>query len=159
VIFVTVGSVFPFERLIRAMDEWAGLNPQVEVFAQTGNGEYQPLHMRWERMLSPAQFNDLVARTELLVAHAGTGSMIAAAEQCKPMVLLPRLARLREHTTDHQVHTARWLADRPGVFVAESETFLGARIADASAFAGREQALPSTAPQTFINKIRTALVS
>lgn len=99
--------------------------------------------MPFERMLSPADFNRYMAMSEVPVAHAGTGSMIAAAELSKPIVLLARLARMREHTTDHQV----------------SETTLGEMIEQARALIQRDAALPPTASPTFIEKIRTALVN
>jgi len=159
VIFVTVGSMLPFDRLIQAMDEWAARHPREEVFAQIGEGQYTPRHMPFARMLSPADFNSHMATCELPVAHAGTGSMIAAAELSKPIVLLARLAHLREHTTDHQVHTAQWLAERPGVFVAPSEKALGEMIEHARALVHRGAALSATASPIFIEKIRTALVS
>ena len=47
-IFVTIGSMFPFDRLIRVMDGWAAANPGVETLAQIGDGAYEPAHMRWE---------------------------------------------------------------------------------------------------------------
>ena len=44
VIFVTIGSMFPFDRLIRAMDAWAAAQPErrVELLAQIGDGGYEP---------------------------------------------------------------------------------------------------------------------
>jgi hypothetical protein len=36
VIFVTIGSMFPFDRMIRVMDEWASKNANQDVFAQIG---------------------------------------------------------------------------------------------------------------------------
>ncbi len=37
-IFVTVGEQLPFDRLVRAVDEWAAASGK-EVFAQIGNSE------------------------------------------------------------------------------------------------------------------------
>lgn len=157
-IFATVGSMLPFDRLIRAMDSWVEQHPREEVFAQIGNGAYVPQHMQYQRMLAPTEFNRLMERAELLVAHAGTGTMIAAAGMAKPVVLLARLARRREHTTDHQVHTAQWLANRPGVFLAPTEAELGEKIAQARSLLDRGEALAATASESFIRKIRTVLV-
>ncbi len=44
-IFATVGTQLPFDRLIRALDGWAASNGGVEVFAQIGRGEYEPSHI------------------------------------------------------------------------------------------------------------------
>ena len=102
-IFVTVGSMMPFDRLIRGMDEWASENTGVDVFAQIGGGSYEPNHMRWTRMLSPGEFQEAVQKASVLVAHAGMGSFFIAMGSRKPVVLMPRFAAKREHTTDHQL--------------------------------------------------------
>lgn len=73
-IFVTVGSMFGFDRLIKAMDFWAKKNSDISVFAQVGEGRYVPEHIRWTRLLSPPEFKATVASSRLIVAHAGMGS-------------------------------------------------------------------------------------
>lgn len=122
-IFVTVGSMFPFDRLIAAMDQWAaGLGQsRGEVLAQIGAGSLEPCHMRWVRRLERAEFARTVAGADLVVAHAGMGSVITAGEYGKPIVLLPRRAAAGEHTNDHQIDTAGWLRRRPGIYVADAE--------------------------------------
>ena len=54
-IFVTVGTDLPFDRMVRVMDEWAGQNPQREVFAQIGEGGWQPQNIRFANFLQPLQ--------------------------------------------------------------------------------------------------------
>lgn len=105
-IFVTVGTEFPFDRLIRAMDDWAADNPQDPVIAQIGTGAYEPRHMTWHRRMGRAAFAELVTAAELIVAHAGIGSLVTAGEYGKPVVLLPRRARFGEQRNDHQLDTA-----------------------------------------------------
>ena len=113
VIFVTVGGELPFDRLIRAMDAFAAAQPRGEVLAQIGAGGFEPAHMRWVRSLDRATTTPRRwPAAELLVAHAGIGSVVTAGEHGKPIVLLPRQARLGEHRNDHQLDTAA-LARRP----------------------------------------------
>jgi UDP-N-acetylglucosamine transferase subunit ALG13 len=131
VIFVTIGSMFPFDRLIRMMDGWAAANPGSELLAQVGDGAYEPLHMPWVRRLDQAEFSRTVAAARLVVAHAGMGSVITAGQFGKPIVILPRLQERGEHTTDHQIATAAWLRGKPGVHVADRDEDLGNRIAEA----------------------------
>jgi UDP-N-acetylglucosamine transferase subunit ALG13 len=154
VIFVTVGTEFPFDRLVRAMDAWAAAHPDTEVLAQTGAGRYRPQHLRWVRRLGRADYAAAMAAAELVVAHAGVGSVVAAGEHGKPVVLLPRQARLGEQRNDHQLDTVAWLRGRPGVHVAEDETALPARIAAARAAADGVQAVPGTAPAEFLGRLR-----
>ena len=156
-IFVTVGSMLPFDRFIRVMDDWAARSGE-QVFAQIGGGDYIP-RMPHARMLTPGQFANHVAKADLIVAHAGMGSVIMAAEAGKPIVLFPRRAALGEHTTDHQLHTVGWLKDRPGIFVAMDETALGATIERARSAAPGSQSMPTTAPADFVENVRRALLS
>lgn len=143
---MTIGSMLPFDRLVEAMDAWAAANPDTEVFAQIGRGSYIPRHMAHEPMLAPARYAELVARARLIVSHAGVGTVVAATDAGKPLVMMPRRAAFREHTTDHQLATARWLEGRPGIFVADTEAELGPRI-DAALAAeiapGQMRAAPS----------------
>ena len=159
VILVTVGSIMAFDRLICAMDEWAQRHSEHEVFAQIGDGNYQPNHMRWMRTLTPSMFSDAVRNAAIVVAHAGMGSYFVAAEMGKPLVLLPRRASNREHTTDHQLHTAQWLGKKPGVYVALSEDELGCAVERALAEGGiAASEYERFAPQPLLNKVRQFLV-
>src|SRR5580700_6280000 len=112
--------MFPFDRLIRQVDAHVGEHPHLEAFAQIGEGSYEPQHMPWARTLTPPEFDARVRAASLIIAHAGMGSIISAMEAGKPIVVLARLAANREATTDHQVHTSRWLQGKPGITVAAS---------------------------------------
>src|SRR5579863_2924039 len=152
-IFVTVGSMFPFERLIRSMDDWTSQHPEQQVIAQIGGGNYEPRHMGWHRIIAPNEYKKTVQACQVIVAHAGTGSVFTASEFRKPIVLLPRRAAQREHTTDHQLDTANWLEGRPGIFVAWSENDLERSIERASQVSGKLQLLiPTSAPEPFLKR-------
>lgn len=158
-IFVTVGSMMPFDRLIRAMDLWASKNRDVEAFAQIGEGAFVPRHMRWERTITPREFKAAIVRSEVVVAHAGMGTIISAAEAGKPAVIMPRFASAKEHTTDHQVHTAERLRNHQGIYVAMSNEELPDRIE--RALEAKDYAigtLPTTAPAAFVARIRSFLL-
>jgi UDP-N-acetylglucosamine transferase subunit ALG13 len=105
VIFVTVGSSEPFDRLVRAVDEWAGLRGRSDVFAQIGHSDYQPKHIQCSKFLDPSEFRTRFNNAQFVVAHAGMGSIITALEIGKPIVVMPRRAHLGETRSDHQVAT------------------------------------------------------
>lgn len=117
-IFVTVGTQLPFDRLVRAMDDWARENPSVEIFGQTGPGSFKPASFSAREFISPVEFDDLISRAELIVAHAGMGSILTALQLCKPIIIFPRLASLGEHRNEHQLATAKRFLGRPGISVA-----------------------------------------
>ena len=105
-IFVTVGEQLPFDRLIRAMDEWAATSGQ-DVFAQTGNSKWKPAHMPYKEFLDPVDFKERLQSADLVVAHAGMGTIITALEVGKPILVVPRQQGLGEVRNDHQFATAR----------------------------------------------------
>ncbi len=153
-IFVTVGSMFPFDRLILAADAWASANPEVEVLAQIGAGT-PPRHMTWLRRMDQDTFVETVRGAEVVVAHAGMGTVITTGRFGKPLVLLPREVGLGEHNTSHQVATAKWLRSRPGVHVAAGIEDLPNCIAAARADAPvLTTSIETQAPPALIGRLR-----
>lgn len=121
-IFVTVGTQLPFDRLVAAVDQWAASHRRtVEVFAQIGPGSYAPRHIRYEAFVPVDRFSGLVKQAELIVSHAGIGSIVTALAEGKPIVIMPRRADLGEHRNDHQLATASRFLDRSGVCVANDD--------------------------------------
>jgi UDP-N-acetylglucosamine transferase subunit ALG13 len=125
VIFVTVGTQFPFDRLVAAVDAWAASQPTpVEVQAQVGAGRVDFGHLRCVRSLDAKAYTDLLDRTRLIVAHAGIGSILSAVERGIPIIVLPRDHKLGEHRDDHQQQTARQFERMGLVTVAWGESDL-----------------------------------
>ncbi len=102
-IFVITGmDAFPFDRLIRAVDELAGGGGE-EFLVQIGCSTYQPRHARHERFLSFGRVRELVRESSVVITHAGAGSTLVCIEQGKHPVMVPRLARFGEIVDDHQL--------------------------------------------------------
>lgn len=118
-IFASVGSMLPFDRFVRGVDEWAAANPDTPVFLQIGEGAYEPVHCPWARIVPHAEYRRRLEECRLFVAHVGMGSILQALEIGKQMLLLPRQASLREHTTEHQLHTADRFRDTPGLLIVD----------------------------------------
>lgn len=157
-IFATVGSMFPFDRLVETFDAWALAHSDEETLIQIGDGKYLPKHTQWVRRLDNDPFDAAVARAALIVGHAGIGTMFKALEYGKPIVVVPRYARFKEHTTDHQLHTADWLSAKPGIIVCSKDDDLGAKIAEARAATVSGDNMPKTASKEFIEKLRAAII-
>jgi len=154
-IFASVGSMLPFDRLTRAVDEWAGANPATPVFLQIGAGQYLPRHAQWARMVTHDDYLRRLRQCDLFVAHVGIGSIIQALEIGTRMVMLPRLASLGEHTTEHQLHTAAHFGDSPGLTIVDTTQALQAAMSE---FAGRpltrERRIAAFAPTHMTDRIR-----
>ena len=123
-IFVTVGTQLPFDRLIREIDEWGARSARDDIFAQIGPTGYEPRAIEWTRDLEPAEFTRRTRDARLIIAHAGMGTIINALRSHTPILVLPRRADLGEHRNDHQVATVRELGKRGLIHVAADERAL-----------------------------------
>ena len=157
-IFVTIGSLFPFDRLIQLMDDMAPRWPGETFFAQTGDGSYRPRNMDFARSLPAPAFAAKLRECRLLVAHAGMGSVISALEARRPIVMRSsRHGLWPEHTTDHQMATARWLSGKPGIHVAMDEAALPGLAIDTGPGLDRQrrgEQASTSAPPEFLARIR-----
>jgi UDP-N-acetylglucosamine transferase subunit ALG13 len=127
-ILITVGAQMPFDRLIRAVDHWVGENAREDVFAQIGAGTFRPRHMPWTRFLSSEEFRAHMFEADVIVAHAGMGTILTAMEFGTPILVMPRRADLFETRNDHQFGTARQFQDAEAVAVAADEQVLLERL-------------------------------
>ncbi|MDH7639191.1 glycosyltransferase [Sphingomonas oryzagri] len=154
-IFASVGSMLPFDRLTRAVDEWAGANPSTPVFLQIGAGQYVPRHAQWARMVPHEDYLLRLRQCDLFVAHVGIGSIVQALEIGTRMIMLPRLASLGEHTTEHQLHTAARFGDSPGLTIVDDTQALQGAMSE---FAGQplahERRIAAFAPPQMTDRIR-----
>ncbi len=124
-IFLTVGSELPFDRLVKAVDQWCGNNKQQKIFGQIGQADpdgYRPLHFDWKEFMPPDVYHQKYDEAELIIGHAGMGSIITALVKAKPILIMPRRSIYRETRNNHQVATASKFSERKGVFVAKDET-------------------------------------
>jgi UDP-N-acetylglucosamine transferase subunit ALG13 len=137
VIFLTVGTQLPFDRLVSAVDAWSARHSDVPVFGQIGEpgpSGYWPKHFRAEAFLPVDRAHELFERASLVVSHAGMGSIITALTRARPIVVMPRRADLGEMRNDHQLATAERFAARVMVAhdAAELSHYLDAHRANAS---------------------------
>jgi UDP-N-acetylglucosamine transferase subunit ALG13 len=124
VIFVTVGTQGPFDRMIRVVDEWAARKGREDVFAQIGRDAWRPTAMQWVEQLDAAEFKQRLERSQVVVSHAGMGTVLTALELGKPVLIMPRRAALGEHRNDHQVATVNKLRALQLATVANDEAEL-----------------------------------
>ena len=109
-IFVTVGTHYQgFERLIKKMDEIAGKIGD-DVIMQIGYTKYEPRNARWFRFLEREEdILELYKKADVIVAHAGAGTLLTALSFGKPLVIVPRLKKFEEHVDDQQLELAEAL--------------------------------------------------
>ena len=118
-IFVTIGTQEPFDRLVSAMDKIAA-NLNIEFIAQVSpRSSCLVRHMKCYSFLSPSEYEEIFNQAELVVAHAGIGTIISALVNQKPLIILPRQLKLKEHRSDHQMATVKHFSALGYVNVAQ----------------------------------------
>lgn len=107
-IFLTVGTQFPFDRLVKSVDQaFDGRLINEEIFAQIGETSYKPLNFESVVSLEKNVFDKRLREASSVISHAGMGTITMALKNHKPLLVMPRLKRYREHVNDHQVATAK----------------------------------------------------
>lgn len=146
-IFVTVGTQLPFERLVQAIDRWAGSSSVGEVVAQIGPSQWKPSHLKWVEFVGPEEFRRHVETADVVVSHAGMGSIITALELGKPILVMPRRANLGEHRNDHQMATAKRFHEQGRIEVAFDEAELLDKLTHLSQIKVRDRITAQASPK------------
>lgn len=152
-ILLTVGSFLAFDRLVEYVDRWAADRQFTDILAQIGPRARKPHALEWVSTLAPDEYSRAVAKAQLLVSHAGMGTVLTALEAGKALVVLPRREALRETTTDHQFATAQWLERRGLCHVAYDEDQLRSLL-DRGASLEPGPAIPPAASPELISALR-----
>jgi UDP-N-acetylglucosamine transferase subunit ALG13 len=129
-IFVTVGTELPFDRLVRVVDDWARAHNRRDVFAQIGRTDWRPSFIPCAEFLEPPEFNAQFAGASVIVGHAGMGTILSALRYGKPILVMPRRAALGEQRNDHQLATAKRLLELDKIHVALDEQDLRDRLSN-----------------------------
>jgi UDP-N-acetylglucosamine:LPS N-acetylglucosamine transferase len=129
---VTVGMERPFRRLIeRAL---AILPEGVEVLWQTGPTPVEDLPIVAQPFVAAAELDAVMREADLVIAHAGCGSAIAALGAGRLPILVARDPRHGEVVDAHQAEIARFLEEQ-GLAIGRTPETLAA--ADLERAAGR----------------------
>jgi heparosan-N-sulfate-glucuronate 5-epimerase len=127
VIFATVGTHGDgFPRMLEALET---LGDGDELVVQYGHGTPPRNATRAEAFLPFGAMAELFDSADVVITHAGVGSILLASRAGHVPVIVPRLARLGEHVDDHQVELTRALEQRGGVLVCWEGDDLAALVA------------------------------
>lgn len=109
-IFVTVGTHGqPFERMLKEVERLP--NPD-EVVLQYGVGVPPRAIRRAVAFMSFGEMEEHFQAADVVVTHAGVGSILCARRAGRRPIVVPRYRDLGEHVDDHQVELTRALAER-----------------------------------------------
>ncbi len=126
-IFVTCGSsTAGFVRMMQTLE----VLPASELVVQHGPVAPPPCATGYD-FLPFGRIVELMHEADLVISHAGVGSIMCALRAGHVPIVFPRLARYGETVDDHQVELARALDERGTVVLATSPEELLSAVASA----------------------------
>lgn len=152
-IFVTVGTDLPFDRMVKVVDAWAADRGRTDVFAQIGVGGWRPKTISFAEVLSPPEFTKRFTAASVIVGHAGMGTILSALHHGKPILVMPKKASLKEQRNEHQLATAKRMMKLGNVAVAFDETELREKLDHLDDLIPKER-IASTASGPLVEEIR-----
>ena len=159
-IFLTVGTQFPFDRLVRAVDEAFdnGLFDE-EIFAQIGQTSYKPRNFDSIISLEKNLFDEHIRNSSSVISHAGVGTITLALDNQKPLLVMPRLKTYGEVVNDHQVAIAQKFEELGHILVAYQEKQLLQKIIELKTFIPRKRHIQIDAVADRIAKFLQSLAN
>jgi beta-1,4-N-acetylglucosaminyltransferase len=119
--FVSVGNgLQPFTRLLAAVAAVADLLPP-PVLVQCGHTVFDTDQFKMIDFVSMDAFVRHMQQAELLILHAGAGSVMNAVRAGKRPIVMPRSARFNEVINEHQVTFAKMLQTEGKVLMVENQ--------------------------------------
>jgi UDP-N-acetylglucosamine transferase subunit ALG13 len=139
-IFLAVGTQFPFDRLVKSLDECleSGMIDE-EIFGQIGETSYKPRNFKSVAFLEKKKFDQMLMNASGVIGHAGIGIIQTSLDNNKPLVVMPRLRKYHEVVHDHQVEIAKKFEEHGYILVAYKEQDLSAKIREMKEFIPRRR--------------------
>lgn len=114
-IFVTLGTQDKeFPRMLDIVNEAFEKGFINEpVVAQIGNTKYnKKTKMKLITMMSTDEFNKYLEEADIIITHAGVGTIVNALKLKKKIIAIPRLKKFQEHVNDHQLQILKNFAQK-----------------------------------------------
>lgn len=94
----------PFSRLLKAVDKCISNGYIKEkVVVQAGFTKYKNKNMEIFDLIPKEEFEKLIDEANLVITHAGVGSILTCLGHNKKVIAAARLKEYGEHTNDHQL--------------------------------------------------------
>ncbi len=112
-IFVSFGThEQPFERLLDLVEPLAGEDHRLMVQHGSTPPRFGLPDIAWHPFMEIDEVQAAMRSAELVICHAGVGTIITALRLGKRPLVVPRRAAMAEHVDDHQMDIAARLAER-----------------------------------------------
>lgn len=124
-ILVTMGTAkeYNFRRLLTIIDSLCDKNviDSNNLIVQSNDKGYIPKHYKILQTMPNDKFKDIMSAADVVITHAGTGTVIAALKLNKKLILFPRLKQYGEMIDDHQLQICKLVAEKNYAMVAKNE--------------------------------------
>lgn len=97
-----------FTRLLKAIQE--NIDKKIikeEVIVQAGFTKFKSKDMKIFSLMDKKKLNKLQEEADLIITHAGVGSIVSSLVKGKKVIVVPRLKKYDEHVNSHQIQIAR----------------------------------------------------
>ena len=157
-IFLTVGTQFPFDRLVKAVDQAAGINGfDEQIVAQIGDTSYCPENFEAAPSVEKAVFDQHFAEADSIISHAGMGTITMALDHRKPLLVMPRLRKYGEVVNNHQLAIAQKFEQLGYLLVANGAEDVPIKMKQLNSFIPQERQpcadIVAARISTFLNKL------
>lgn len=112
-IFVILGTQDkPFTRLLKKIESLKkDGNIKEDIIIQAGYTKYESDCMKIFDYMPIDEFNNNIKKADLIITHAGAGSILSSLKENKKVIAVPRLSKYGEHTNDHQIQITEELSN------------------------------------------------
>ena len=102
-IFVTVGTQIPFDRLLKSVEKQIELgNIKEKVIVQAGVTNFKSDKMEIVSFIPMDEFKKIIEDAKIIICHGGVGTITDGLKNNKVIIACPRLERFNEAKNDHQ---------------------------------------------------------
>ena len=148
-----------FHRLLEEIEKnIENGNINEEVVVQAGFTKYKSDKMKIFSLTSKEKLEELIKKADLIITHAGIGSIQMSLEQNKKVIAVPRLKKYKEHVNDHQKDIEGKLAEKGYLIGIDDVSKLGFALKKVKKFIPKKYEKPKSDEiiyiiKTFIDKI------
>lgn len=104
VILGTQDKAFP--RLLDTIQkqiDCGNIDKKEKIIVQAGSTKYQSDSMEIKDYIGVRKFEQLIEEADLIICHAGVGTILTALKKNKKIIAAARLKKYGEHVNDHQL--------------------------------------------------------
>jgi UDP-N-acetylglucosamine transferase subunit ALG13 len=158
-ILVTVGTQLTFDRLVKGVENWALEEGYNDIVFQVGRNAYHPKIGVVHEFLPAKEMDGYSKKVNLIIGHAGMGTILTSLTEGKPLVIMPRLHKYSEHRNDHQMATFNNTKSFDSIFAAEDESYLSMAITSALQYSTTSKnSISNVANEDLIQYLRHTLL-